>query len=145
MDMLRYLVFTLVQAAGSGLRRQAAAAAWGACLAAFLQHTMSSCMTSHPASLIWACLRTACWSDAANAGVPPTNCIRIAAQALTGAFTFTADLARAMSPVPQGLAVDFFTASSYGATTVSTGDVAVNMAAGKIDVAGRHVIVVRCV
>lgn len=62
--------------------------------------------------------------------------------ALTGAFTFTADLARAMAPVPQGLAVDFFTASSYGATTVSTGDVAVNMAAGKIDVAGRHVIVV---
>ena len=40
-------------------------------------------------------------------------------QALTGAFVFTSDLARAMTPLPLGLAVDFFSASSYGAATVS--------------------------
>jgi hypoxanthine phosphoribosyltransferase len=62
--------------------------------------------------------------------------------ALTGAFVFMADLARAMAPVPAGMTVDFFAASSYGAATVASGDVSVNMAAAKIDVAGRHVLVV---
>ena len=38
--------------------------------------------------------------------------------------------------------VDFFAASSYGAATVASGDVSVNMAAAKIDVSGRHVLVV---
>jgi hypothetical protein len=38
--------------------------------------------------------------------------------------------------------VDFFAASSYGAATVASGDVNVNMLAAKIDVSGRHVLVV---
>ena len=38
--------------------------------------------------------------------------------------------------------VDFFAASSYGAATVASDDVNVNMAAAKIDVMGRHVLVV---
>jgi hypoxanthine-guanine phosphoribosyltransferase len=41
-----------------------------------------------------------------------------------------------------GQTVDFFAASSYGAATVASGDVSVNMAAAKIDVSGRHVLVV---
>ena len=106
------------------------------------------------------------------------------AQALTGAFVFCADLARAINPVPAGMVstsnpeplhwtmldgaplkatgastsasssvhvtrcllpmqtVDFFAASSYGAATVAAGDVSVNMLAAKIDVSGRHVLVV---
>ena len=62
-------------------------------------------------------------------------------QALTGAFTFTADLARAMTPLPPGLSVDFITASSYGAGATVSGEVKLQMGA-KISLAGRHVLVV---
>ena len=62
-------------------------------------------------------------------------------QALTGAFTFTADLARAMTPVPAGTSVDFFSASSYGASATVSGDVKLQMGT-KITPAGRHVLVV---
>ena len=55
----------------------------------------------------------------------------------------SADLARCIQPVPQGLAVDFFRASSYGAGTQSDGRVLVNLDCMRTDVAGRHVIVVR--
>jgi len=61
--------------------------------------------------------------------------------ALTGAFTFTADLARAMTPVPTGMSVDFFSASSYGAGATVSGDVKLQMG-GKIAVEGRHILVV---
>lgn len=61
--------------------------------------------------------------------------------ALTGAFTFTADLARAMSPLPHGMNIDFFSASSYGFKGTVSGDVKLTLG-GKLPLAGRHVIVV---
>lgn len=73
---------------------------------------------------------------------PPTLSIPAHAQALTGAFMFTSDLARAIVPVPAGLSVDFFAASSYGASTESDGEVRVELAASKVPVAGRHILVV---
>ena len=77
-------------------------------------------------SCSWACTSVV-------AGTPPCpNC------GLHGA-----DLARCIQPVPQGLAVDFFRASSYGAGTQSDGRVLVNLDCMRTDVAGRHVIVVR--
>ncbi len=45
--------------------------------------------------------------------------------------------------MPQGLAVDFFRASSYGAGTESDGKVLVNLECMRTDIAGRHVLVVR--
>jgi hypoxanthine phosphoribosyltransferase len=85
---------------------------------------------------------------------------------LTGAFIFTADLVRAMAPVPAGMGVDFVRAASYAGTR-STGDVVVGGSGGggggggggsgggrgggpgggpalgtKVAVAGRHVILV---
>lgn len=62
-------------------------------------------------------------------------------QALTGAFTFTADLTRAMLPLPRGMHIDFFTASSYGSKGTVSGDVKLSMG-GKLPVTGRHVLVV---
>ena len=53
-----------------------------------------------------------------------------------------ADLARCIQPVPDGLAVDFFRASSYGAGTQSDGKVLVNLECMRTDIAGRHVLVV---
>jgi len=63
---------------------------------------------------------------------------------LTGAFMFTADLVRAMTPHPPGLSVDFLRASSYSGTT-STGTVTVGASGGlgtKVPIAGRHIILV---
>lgn len=62
-------------------------------------------------------------------------------QALTGAFTFTADLTRAIIPLPRGMNIDFFTASSYGLKGTVSGDVKLSMG-GKLPVTGRHVLVV---
>lgn len=65
---------------------------------------------------------------------------------LTGAFMFTADLVRAISPHPPGLSVDFLRASSYGAGTVSSGEVVVGGGAGslgtKVPITSRHIILV---
>jgi hypoxanthine-guanine phosphoribosyltransferase len=58
------------------------------------------------------------------------------------ASTESDDLVRNRCLSNFGQTVDFFAASSYGAATVASGDVSVNMAAAKIDVAGRHVLVV---
>lgn len=46
-----------------------------------------------------------------------------------------------MTPVPAGMSVDFFTASSYGANATVSGDVKLRMGS-KITPAGRHVLVV---
>ena len=59
---------------------------------------------------------------------------------LRGAFVFTADLARALEPVPVGTEVGFLRASSYGSGTESKGQVTV--ATGGPDVRGRHVVLV---
>lgn len=47
-----------------------------------------------------------------------------------------------MTPVPTGMSVDFFSASSYGAGATVSGDVKLQMG-GKIAVEGRHILVVR--
>ena len=77
---------------------------------------------------------------------------------LTGAFAFTADLARAMSPHPRGMHVDFVRAASY-AGAMSTGVVRMGGMGGggatppphalahhtlgtKVPVNGRHVLLV---
>ena len=71
---------------------------------------------------------------------------------LTGAFMFTADLVRAMVPMPHGLSVDFLRATSYEGTG-STGKVVLEGAGPpsasaasplrtKVAITGRHVILV---
>ncbi|KAK9829349.1 hypothetical protein WJX72_005309 [[Myrmecia] bisecta] len=61
---------------------------------------------------------------------------------LSGAFIFMADLARCIDPVPDGLAVDFLRASSYGGTaTVTSGEVKLGMQL-KTPLNGRHVLLV---
>ena len=59
---------------------------------------------------------------------------------LTGAFIFTADLARALQPLCPDLEVDFVRASSYGAGT-SAGELTLS-GTGKIPLAGRHGLIV---
>lgn len=61
---------------------------------------------------------------------------------LKGGVVFLADLVRAMDPPPPGLQLDFVRASSYGAATESSGDVALQAELGA-DPAGRHVLLVR--
>ncbi|NLD88094.1 MAG: hypoxanthine phosphoribosyltransferase [Clostridiales bacterium] len=56
---------------------------------------------------------------------------------LTGAFTFTADLVRHLN---FHISVDFISASSYGASTVSTGSVVIKKDVG--DITGRHILLV---
>jgi len=56
---------------------------------------------------------------------------------LTGAFPFTADLVRKLN---FHVSVDFISASSYGASTVSTGSVVIKKDVG--DISGRHVLLV---
>lgn len=62
---------------------------------------------------------------------------------LKGGVIFLADLVRAMDPPPPGLQLEFVKASSYGAATESSGDVALAAEMGA-DPAGRHVLLVRC-
>lgn len=58
---------------------------------------------------------------------------------LAGAFMFAADLCRAMTPVPDGLQLDFPRASSYGQNTVSSGSVELQFHL-QIPIEGRHVL-----
>lgn len=60
---------------------------------------------------------------------------------LAGAFIFTADLCRAMTPLPPGLQIDFPRASSYGQSAVSSGQVELQFNL-LIPIKGRHVILI---
>ena len=55
----------------------------------------------------------------------------------------TADLARSITPVPDGLHLDFIRASSYHGTSTSTSGVVEVSGTQKIPVKGRHVLLVR--
>lgn len=61
---------------------------------------------------------------------------------LKGATIFMSDLVRAVDPPPRGLQLGFVKASSYGAGTQSSGQVALS-GSGELDIAGRHVLLVR--
>lgn len=58
---------------------------------------------------------------------------------LAGAFIFTADLCRAMTPLPPGLQIDFPRASSYGQSAVSSGKVELQFNL-LIPIKDRHII-----
>eukprot|EP00892_Ulva_mutabilis_P007766 jgi/Ulvmu1/5361/UM022_0155.1 len=60
---------------------------------------------------------------------------------VTGAYMFASDLAKCITPVPDGMQIDFVRASSYGAGTVSSGEVKIQDCS-RISVSGRHVIVI---
>merc|ERR1712130_46233 len=62
--------------------------------------------------------------------------------ALSGASIFLSDLARAITPVPEGLHLDFVRASSYHGTSTSTSGNVEIAATQKIPVKGRHVLLV---
>lgn len=60
---------------------------------------------------------------------------------LAGAFIFTADLCRSMTPLPEGLQIDFPRASSYGQSAVSSGQVELQFNL-LIPIKDRHVILI---
>lgn len=61
---------------------------------------------------------------------------------LSGAFMFTAELCKHITPVPIGLTVDFLRATSYGSGTTSSGQVAMDLSPMRTrDLDGRHVII----
>lgn len=60
---------------------------------------------------------------------------------LAGAFMFAADLCRSITPVPDGLQLDFPRASSYGQNAVSSGNVELQFNL-TIPIEGRHVILI---
>jgi len=62
--------------------------------------------------------------------------------ALSGASIFLSDLARSMTPVPDGLHLDFIRASSYHGTSTSTSWLVQVVATQKIPVKDRHILLV---
>lgn len=46
---------------------------------------------------------------------------------VTGAYMFASDLAKCITPVPDGMQIDFIRASSYGSGTVSSGEVKIQV------------------
>jgi len=55
---------------------------------------------------------------------------------------FHSDLAKAISPAPRGLEVDFIRASSYGSGTESSGQVTITSTLDVAELNGRHVVIV---